>query len=141
MIAKRAMIVGAACVVFAVSGGWAMGCKRSAGSSSGSADPSSPVARVVFVDKKEACPCTRGRAAASWSALRDALGEKSSVPVERIYLDRDSKKVATLRKKKAFAVIPALYFLDEAGNVVRLLQGEVEKKSIVTVLGAASRAE
>lgn len=107
------------------------GRRRSAQSSSSS---KTKVARIVFVDKANACKCTRDRIDASWNALKIALGEGSSVKVERIHLDTEPAKAKPYGKMRPVMVIPGVYFLDEKGELVGMLQGELKPGQIAKLL-------
>lgn len=99
------------------------------------AAPTAPViGKIVFVGQEEACKCTRERIKASWAALEGVLGTEPSVPVERLQLDTQAEKVDEYRKKKPFTVAPAIYFLDERGQVVAMLQGEVSPQQVKAAL-------
>jgi hypothetical protein len=90
--------------------------------------------RIVFVGQKDACQCTRDRIDASWAALETVLGRQPAVPVERIQEDVDAAKAEEYAKLKAIMVVPGIYFLDENGKLVELLQGEVNAEQITAVL-------
>ena len=98
------------------------------------------VGRIVFVGQKEACPCTRNRVDASWAALETALDREPAVPVERIQLDVDAARAEEYKKLKAIMVVPGIYFLDEKGRLVELLQGEVSPEQVTAVLQSAGES-
>jgi hypothetical protein len=117
----------------------AAGCKvsRSDAAGEGAAKPESTkaqVSRIVFVGLKDACRCTRNRIAASWAALETVLGREPAIPIERIQEDVDTAKADEYAKLKAIVVLPGIYFLDEKGGLIELLQGEVTPKQISAVL-------
>jgi len=95
------------------------------------------VGRIIFVGQKDACQCTRDRIDTSWAALEAVLGREPAVPVERIQLDVDAAKAEEYAKLKAIIVVPGIYFLDEKGKLVELLQGEVSPKQVTAVLQSA----
>ena len=95
-----------------------------------------PVSTIVFVEKEGACDCTRRRIDTSWAALETALGDRK-VPVQRLRVDVEEAAVEPYRDKRAFVVLPALYFLDATGNIVEQLQGEVTPAQVTAALGAA----
>jgi hypothetical protein len=95
--------------------------------------PTSPVARIVFVGKENACECTRAAIDASWAALQEALGG-ASIPVEQLKLDTQSALVAPYRDLQAMMAVPGLYFLDAAGGLAGMLQGEVTADQIRAIL-------
>ena len=92
------------------------------------------VAKVVFVDKANACKCTRDRIDGSWNALKIALGDGSAVKVERIHLDTESAKAKRYTKMRPLMVIPGVYFLDEKGGLAGMLQGELKPGQIAELL-------
>jgi hypothetical protein len=94
----------------------------------------SKVSKVVFVGQKDCCKCTRNRIGKSWAALQEALGPKPIIPVQRLQIDVDEPKVGEFEKLGKFMVIPALYFLSEKGELVKLLQGEVTREQVAEVL-------
>lgn len=124
-----------------------LSCKREA-QTSGSVAPASPakkapagvkVTRIVFVDKEQCCDCTRKRIDASWKALTDVLGyPPAGVDVERIHMDSQADKAEPYKKQRPIMVPPALYFFDEQGKLVEVLQGEVKSEQIKKLLGSSS---
>ncbi len=130
----------------------AAGCQKEAAPAAGPAPAAAPakqavavkapaapsagkVARVVFVDKAEACECTQGRIDASWKALNDALGPGTPIKLERIHMDTEPDRAAPYRAKKAVMVPPALYFLGQDGALREVLQGEVKVAQVKKILG------
>lgn len=97
-------------------------------------NPGTRVASIVFVGQKDACQCTRDRIDASWAALETALGRQPAVPVERIQEDVDTARAEEYAKLKPVIVVPGIYFLDEKGGLVELLQGEVKAEQVSAVL-------
>ena len=110
----------------------AAGCKKS--ETGKPASSGAGVARIVFVGQKDACRCTRDRIDASWAALETVLGRQPDVQVERIQEDVDTARAEEYAKLKALMVVPGIYFLDEKGKLVELLQGEVKAEQIAAVL-------
>ena len=104
---------------------FAAGCKQS--QTDQPANSGANVARIVFVGQKDACQCTRDRIDASWAALETVLGRKPAVSVERIQADEYAKL-------KTIIVVPGIYFLDNKGGLVELLQGEVNAEQVTAVL-------
>ena len=94
------------------------------------------VAQIVFVGKKNACPCTKKSIDAGKKALQVVLGNKSRYRLEELNfdVDADREKLDALREKRAMVALPAIYFLDPAGEVKELLQGEVTEAKIRAVL-------
>lgn len=93
----------------------------------------SPVARIVFIGKENACACTRRSIDASWSALQEALGG-AAIPIERLTIDGQPSAVEPYRQMQAFFGLPAMYFLDGAGGLVGQLQGEVTAEQVRAIL-------
>lgn len=93
------------------------------------------VAKVVFVGKKDACDCTRRAIATGWAALGEALGEPAELPVERLQSDSDGAAVAPYRRQRPMLALPAIYFVDQQGQVLELLQGEVSADQVKVALG------
>lgn len=110
----------------------AAGCKQS--KTDKPASSGAGVARIVFVGQKDACQCTRDRIDASWVVLESVLGREPAVPVERIQEDVDAARAEEYAKLKAVIVVPGIYFLDEKGGLVELLQGEVTAEQVTAVL-------
>lgn len=105
-------------------------CRNNSGDSATSgAEPTAShakVARIVFIDKENACDCTRKRADDSWASLEEALGDQPSIPVERIYIDTEEERAAPFQELRPLMVIPGIYFLGEDGSLLEMLQGEVK---------------
>jgi hypothetical protein len=97
-------------------------------------DAKRKVARIVFVGKQNACDCTRKAIEAGRKALQAALGNTSRYRLEELKIDVDREKVDGLRKKRALAGLPAIYFLDAAGDVKELLQGDITEEQIRAAL-------
>ena len=112
------------------------GCKKDAveGTVTGKESPAARVASIIFVGQKDACQCTRDRIDASWDALETALGGQPAVQVERIQEDVDTARADEYAKLKPVVVVPGIYFLDEKGKLVELLQGEVNADQVAAVL-------
>ena len=130
----------------------AVACDRGSSSSSGSAGnvqlaevggaaskagPSSKVAKIVFVDKQNACDCTRKRIDTTWVAMQKALGTPASVPVERLYLDTQPEQVEPYFLMERLMVPPGIYLLDSGNGVIQLLQGEQTEQQIRRALEGA----
>ena len=96
------------------------------------------VERIVFVDKKKACACTRERIDASWKALTEVYGFPPTIDVERIHMDQDAVKAAPYKAKRPIMVLPAIYFLGMEDKLLEVLQGEVKAEQIRGLSGAKS---
>lgn len=92
------------------------------------------VAKIAFIDKEQACDCTRKRIESTWTALQAALGTPAKLPVERIHLDTQALQADAYTVLKPLMVPPGVYFLDGRDAVVELLQGEVTAEQITAVL-------
>jgi hypothetical protein len=102
------------------------------------APTTSKLARVVFMDKKDACACTRKRVDDTWAALQTALGTPPKLPVERIHIDTQAAQAGPYTSAKPLMVPPGIYFVDQQLRVVELLQGEVKAEEITAVLKRGS---
>ena len=91
------------------------------------------VASIVFIGKAKACPCTKKSIADAWKALQAGLG-KRRIPVRRIQTDVKPAEVDRYKKKRAYKVLPTLYFLTSAGKVIDLLQGIVTTADVKQAL-------
>jgi hypothetical protein len=120
----------------------ATGCKQQGAVSqqTNTAAADSKIAKIVFVGKKNACPCTRKKIKASWTALQKALSKPTKLVVERLQIDTDGAKVKPYKKQKAMIALPAIYFVDSETNVLQLLQGKVTKQKIAAVLASKGTA-
>lgn len=107
---------------------------QSAPAQPGSVVAAPKVAKIAFIDKEQACDCTRKRIEGTWTALQAALGTPAKLPVERIHLDTQALQADTYTVLKPLMVPPGVYFLDGRDAVVELLQGEVTAEQITAVL-------
>jgi hypothetical protein len=101
------------------------------------AAPTDPVkiSRVVFVDQEDSCPCARKRADVAWKALHDAMTDAGvRLPVEQMHADSEAGKAAPYQALRPILVIPGLYFLDQRGQLVDFLQGELKAAQVLAVL-------
>ncbi len=97
-----------------------------------------PVARIVFVDKRFACDCTQKKIDVSLAALEKTLPTDDSIPIETIHYDTQREAAEPYIKQKPLMVIPAIYFLDDQDQVVKMLQGEVSEEVLTQILGGTS---
>ncbi len=113
----------------------ASACRRS-GAPAGAMKkkPGEKVGKIVFVGKKHACDCTKRRVNESWEALQFALKKHGGVKVERIAIDVDRQKVKSLRGKRRFMTLPALYFFSPEGKLVAMLEGELQPAQIAEAI-------
>jgi len=91
-------------------------------------------AKIVFIDKENACDCTQKRIDATWAALQAALGPSPSLPVERIHLDTQAARADSFTLLKPLMVPPGIYFLDDRNGLIEMLQGEVSQEQIAANL-------
>ena len=91
---------------------------------------STKLARIVFIDQEKCCACTRKRIDTSWKALMAVLGFPPTIPLDRYHLDTQEMQAEELLSKKPIMAAPGIYFLDKAGNLIELLQGEVTEAQI-----------
>ncbi len=97
---------------------------------------SSAVARIVFVDQKEACACTKKRIDGSWKAIIDVLGFPPDIDVERIHMDTQQVLAEPYKKMKPVMVSPGIYFFDKQGKLATMLQGDVSADQIKKAIGS-----
>ena len=95
----------------------------------------SKVARIVFLDKQEACACTETRIGASWEVLTKALGTPPKVKVERVHMDTDPMTADPYVKMRPVMVAPAVYFLGPDDKLLEVLQGELTAEKVKAQLG------
>ncbi len=89
---------------------------------------------IVFIGKKDACPCTERRIKASWKALQRALKDQQQIHVVQLHIDTQEALVQRYIALKPLMVLPGIYFLSGKGNLIELLQGEVRLDQIVAAL-------
>jgi hypothetical protein len=99
----------------------------------GTAQARPAVERIVFIDKQNACPCTRKQIDAIWALLQKVLAGRK-LPVDRISLDQRPADAQRYRAKRAFLALPAIYFLGSGDRLIELLQGEIKETWIRKVL-------
>jgi hypothetical protein len=112
----------------------AVSCQKSSAKKAGAAASGVKVESIVFIDKKNACDCTRKRADDSFASLERALGG-AKIPVERIYIDTEKERAAPYLDMQAVMVIPGIYLLDGKGGLVAMLQGEQSADKLSAALG------
>jgi len=119
----------------------AAGCDKQAEASNGTGQPAatqtanleakkSPVARLAFLDKADACECTQKTINKGWDALQAALGPGNPMPVDRIHVDTQAGQAAPLLAQRKIVAVPALYLLDANGFVIDMLQGNLEESDV-----------
>lgn len=92
------------------------------------------VAKIVFLDQKECCDCTRARIDGTWAELQVALGTDAPLPVERIHMDTQPTAAEPFLALRPTMVPPGLYFLDADGALVEMLQGELTEAQIASMI-------
>jgi len=98
------------------------------------------IVRIVVVDQQFACDCTLEKIEATTAALETVNGA-AGLPVETLHMDIEEEAVAPYIAQRPILVIPALYFLDDEGQVVDFLQGEVSEEKIRIALGKTEMPE
>jgi len=98
------------------------------------------VTKIIFIDLAEACPCMQRSIDGTWKAL-DQANSGAGVPVERIHVDTEEQKVEPYRGMRPMDTVPALYFMNDKGALVEMLQGDVTSAEIAKVLGPAGAAK
>lgn len=97
--------------------------------SAGPVTTSTAIERIVLVGMADPCDCTRKKIEKAQKAI-EAAGGAETTHVERLDLETDDDKIDVYRDMKPFQVVPALYFVDDAGNVLTLLQGDITEKQV-----------
>ena len=97
-------------------------------------NPAAKVVKIVFVGKEHACDCTRKKVDTALAALQKLLGTLPKIPVEMLKVDVEEDKVEPYRKQRPMMAIPAIYFVDQKGSVIDMLQGEITEEQIAGVL-------
>ncbi len=94
------------------------------------------VTQLVFIGKKNACPCTKKSVDAGKKALQSVLGKQSRYRLQELNFDveADRARLDALREKRAMTALPAIYFLDSAGVVKERLQGDITEAQIRAAL-------
>ena len=90
--------------------------------------------KIVFVGKQYPCECTAKTIAATRGALDRALGPRPKLALEELMIDRDADKVDALRRERPLRALPALYFVDAAGKVLDVLDGDLSEAQITAAL-------
>jgi hypothetical protein len=94
-----------------------------------------PVARIVFLDQKDACPCSRNRIDAGWKALESALGPTPAVPVERLFVDADKARADTYVAMYPLKRLPGVFMLNGEGQPVQVLSETIAPADVKAALG------
>ena len=90
--------------------------------------------KIVFVGQKESCPCTRKRIDKSWGVLQKFLAGSKEIPVQRLQLDVDKEESDRYDDMRSIMVAPGIFFMNEEGMLVEMIQGEVTESQIAAVL-------
>jgi hypothetical protein len=86
--------------------------------------------RLVFIDQTHRCPCSADKVEAAWKMMQTFTKQRPTVPVDRLFADADSDRVAALRQEQAYSGLPAIYVLDPNGRVATLLQGDITRADV-----------
>jgi hypothetical protein len=118
----------------------AAGCKQpdttEAPVSAGPVTTSTAIERLVLVGMADPCDCTRKKIEKAQKAIKAASGAET-IHVERLNLETDDEKIDVYKDKKPFMVVPALYFVNDAGDVLSVLQGDITKEQIEEAIAGA----
>ena len=90
------------------------------------------VARIIFLGKKDACECTKGRIEKSWQVLHKVLNGRR-ISVERYQIDVHEAEAKRYHAIRPYMVIPAMYFFDAEEKLLDLLQGEVTEIQLLNL--------
>jgi hypothetical protein len=115
------------------------GCRhRSAAGAAPSATALSvalPHRTLVFVDQEQGCnTCSRDEVDQAWKALQEVAQGPADLSVERVHVDREPWKVQPFQEDRPYSKLPAIYILDDQGDIVGLLQGAIDAKQIADAL-------
>jgi hypothetical protein len=105
-----------------------------------SAPTAALVDNIVFIDKKDCCPCTDERTKSSWKALQTALKDRKNIRVTRIHYDTQKSLTNRYTALRPLLVIPGIYLLSNQGSIVEFLQGEVRSEQIEAALKKSAPA-
>ncbi len=93
------------------------------------------IAKVVFLDQKECCDCTRERQNRSWNALQAVVTKMEPAPtVEVVHRDTEPEAGSMFLDLEPIMVSPGLYFFGADGLLVETLQGELTEAQILKVM-------
>lgn len=93
------------------------------------------ISKVVFLDQKECCDCTRERQAKTWGALQSVIKEMKPTPVvEVVHRDTQPEDAAMFLDLEPVMVSPGLYFFGGDGVLTDTLQGELTAAQILKVM-------
>ncbi len=90
----------------------------------------SAIARLAFIDKADACDCTRNSIGKGWSSLQTVLGTSNPMPVDRIHTNTQTDPAAPLLNQRKIVAVPAVYLLDANGFVIDVLQGDLQETDL-----------
>ena len=93
------------------------------------------VAKIVFLDQKECCNCTRERQKKTWNALQAVIDKMEPKPVvEVVHRDTEPEEAQLFLDLEPTMVSPGLYFFGGDGLLVDTLQGELTEAQILKVM-------
>ncbi len=98
--------------------------------------PAALVAKIVFIDMKEACDCTAKRTERSWAELQKAT-QGTDITVTRIHMDENGDEASKYSDMKPYVAIPAVYFFDGAGALAGMLQGEIAQAQLESMISGS----
>ena len=93
------------------------------------------IAKIIFLDQKECCDCTRERQAKTWDALQSAIKGMNPIPVvEIVHRDTQPDDAGMFLDLEPIMVSPGLYFFGGDGLLKDTLQGELTEAQILKVM-------
>lgn len=95
----------------------------------------SKIGKIVFLDQKECCNCTRERQARTWDALQAVIEKMEPKPaVETVHRDTQPEDAQMFLDLEPTMVSPGLYFFGVDGLLVDTLQGELTEAQILKLM-------
>lgn len=117
------------------------GCKAASGTNNSEVQNKSVqksqqplVSKIIFVDKQNACKCTRAKTENAWNLLNESIKNNKSISLEKVFGDVEPQKIEPFKAQQSFFAYPAIYFLDSQNKVIKLLQGEIDEQSVKAVI-------
>jgi thiol:disulfide interchange protein len=93
------------------------------------------LARIVYLWKSQACPCTADRCKKGDAALLIALQKFPQAPkVERLDVSTEAEKAQTLMAKHPAMILPVIYLFDAQDQKLEQLEGELTEAQVTEAL-------
>ncbi len=92
------------------------------------------VKAVAFLEQEADCNCNKDKYDQAWRVMQMTVGQLPAIKVTRMDFEKEREASATYINQKDFDMLPAVYFLDEDGKVISLLQGWLTMEQVVAVL-------